>query len=218
MTAPAPLGLRERKRIATSRAIQIAALTLASERGLDNVTIEDIAGAADVSPRTFFNYFASKDAAILGDGPGLADEEAQERFVSAGADSDVLVDLGEMIATSAEHVSMDPDALRLRKVLHKQYPQLSALFMTGRRQLEEQLTALVLRRLRADDPSLDTADPDADVTAAASQARLITFVAIAAMRHGWIEWANGGAATSLGDNIRQAFDQLQSLRLSAGAK
>ncbi|PRY65397.1 TetR family transcriptional regulator [Glaciihabitans tibetensis] len=213
MTAPVPLGLRERKRIATSRAIQLAALTLVNERGLDNVTIDDIAVAADVSPRTFFNYFASKDAAIVGDGPGLADEEAQARFVQASADGDVLVDLGEMIATSAEHISMDADALRLRKVLHKKYPQLSALFMTGRRQLEEQLAALVLRRLQADDPLIETDDP-----AAVSQARLITFVGVAATRHGWAGWADSGAATSLSENIRHAFDQLQLLRLSAGAK
>jgi AcrR family transcriptional regulator len=57
-------GLRERKKRATRQALGTAAMQLAIERGLDNVLVEDIAAAADVSPRTFNNYFASKYEAI----------------------------------------------------------------------------------------------------------------------------------------------------------
>jgi AcrR family transcriptional regulator len=68
-TQPAPrasarLGLRERKKLATRAAIGGAAFRLAMQRGLENVTVEDIAAAADVSPRTFNNYFTSKVEAI----------------------------------------------------------------------------------------------------------------------------------------------------------
>ena len=65
MTDRSPLpGRRERKKLATRHALSSAALQLAAERGLENVTIEDITDQADVSLRTFRNYFASKYEAI----------------------------------------------------------------------------------------------------------------------------------------------------------
>jgi AcrR family transcriptional regulator len=58
-------GLRERKKQATREALSWAALRLAVERGVENVLVEDIAAAANVSPRTFNNYFSSKYEAIV---------------------------------------------------------------------------------------------------------------------------------------------------------
>ncbi|KAA0077377.1 TetR family transcriptional regulator [Mycolicibacterium sp. P9-64] len=57
-------GLRERKKVDTRRALSDAALELAFERGLENVTRDEIAARADVSLRTFNNYFANKYEAI----------------------------------------------------------------------------------------------------------------------------------------------------------
>ena len=57
-------GLRERKKLATRQALTEAAMRLALEHGFDNLRVEDIAGAAGVSPRTFNNYFPSREAAI----------------------------------------------------------------------------------------------------------------------------------------------------------
>jgi AcrR family transcriptional regulator len=57
-------GRRERKKLATRHALSSAALQLAVERGLENVTNEDITARADVALRTFSNYFASKYEAI----------------------------------------------------------------------------------------------------------------------------------------------------------
>jgi AcrR family transcriptional regulator len=58
------IGLRERKRQETRIALSWAAICLSVERGVDNVRVEDIAAAADVSLRTFRNYFSSKAEAI----------------------------------------------------------------------------------------------------------------------------------------------------------
>src|SRR5690242_21392756 len=62
MTAP---GLREKKKQATHKALREAALRLALERGPDNVRVDDIAEAAGVSPRTYNNYFSSREQAIV---------------------------------------------------------------------------------------------------------------------------------------------------------
>lgn len=68
-----PTGLRERKKLAIRRKLGSAALRLAVERGLENVTIEDITAEADVALRTFSNYFASKYEAICALGADRAE-------------------------------------------------------------------------------------------------------------------------------------------------
>lgn len=60
----AKTGLRERKKLATRQALTAAAMRLALEHGFDNLRVEDIAQAAGVSPRTFNNYFSSRESAI----------------------------------------------------------------------------------------------------------------------------------------------------------
>ena len=65
MTANDNGGLRERKKAATREALSTAALRLALEHGPENVRVDDIAEAAGVSPRTYNNYFSSREAAIV---------------------------------------------------------------------------------------------------------------------------------------------------------
>src|ERR1700712_290223 len=90
--ASAPeLGLRERKRQATSRSIQFAVLELIREKGLENVTVDDISKRADISPRTFFNYFDSKESAVMGDSHfGALPPEVSEAFLAAGPSQPIL--------------------------------------------------------------------------------------------------------------------------------
>jgi AcrR family transcriptional regulator len=66
MNEIASANRRERKKQATYRALREAALRLGLERGVEHVTVEDICTAADIAPRTFSNYFETKDDAFVG--------------------------------------------------------------------------------------------------------------------------------------------------------
>ncbi len=64
---PLPVGLRERKKAQTHATIQAHALRLFREQGYEATTVEQIAEAAEVSPSTFFRYFATKEEVVLHD-------------------------------------------------------------------------------------------------------------------------------------------------------
>ena len=65
-TKPSAEGLRYRKKLKARLSVERAALELVIERGYDGVTVEDICARAEISKKTFFNYFPSKAAAIMG--------------------------------------------------------------------------------------------------------------------------------------------------------
>lgn len=206
-------GLRERKRRATRRAIQLAVLELLQERGLDGVTVEEISRAADISPRTFFNYFSSKEEAILGDAPELPSAEIVEAFVVGGRHGvDLLDGITELLVGAGEHSTGDLEIMQLRKELVKQYPELFAMRMATMRTFEDELAAVVERRLLEDDPAAMS-----DREAVGSRARLITLVSFGAMRHAWTCWAAGEPWSLLSERLRESFAELRILFASGSA-
>jgi len=113
VTAPRP-GLRERKKQATRKALREAALRLALERGPGNVRVDDIAEAAGVSPRTYNNYFASREQAIA----AAVTAEREARVAAAVAARPATVRLADAVAEAivAEYSdtgSQDPRTLLL---------------------------------------------------------------------------------------------------------
>lgn len=79
--AAAELGRRERKKVATRRALAEAAITLFRERGFEATTVEDISDAVDVSTRTFHRYFPTKEDVLFADA-----HERLRRFEAALAE------------------------------------------------------------------------------------------------------------------------------------
>ncbi len=207
MTSPTDateLGLRERKRLATRRAIQLAVLTLVKERGLDGVTVDEASRLADVSPRTFFNYFASKEEAVLGDPPELPGDDLVDRFVTGHDGSHLLDGLVALLIVASEAAMADAEIIALRHSLVKDNPQLFAMRMAKMRTFEEEITRVITRRLGHDEPGIEPVELD-------NRARLITLVAFGVMRHAWACWAREGSSGDLGEQLQDSFAQLQTV-------
>lgn len=192
-------GLRERKRRATTSAIQRAAIELALESGL-GVTVEEISRRAEVSPRTFFNYFPTKEDAFLGTVPPLPTGIARERFVTAGPDSDLIDDLTQMLADMSGDEPVDSEVFLLRRRLVASHPELAARRLLTTRTLETQLLEIVQERLLAD--AAVTGD---DTDTVRSHAAVVTFAAFGVVRSAWMRWVDRDGAEPMEECIHSSF-------------
>lgn len=114
--ADGEVGLRSRKKLRTRQAIQDAALELFVDQGFEATTVEQIAARAEVSPTTFFRYFASKSELIKGD-QGERVPSLQQVILKRPASEDDLEVL--RVAIQQEWISgVDPErTLRMASVI-----------------------------------------------------------------------------------------------------
>ncbi|QIV79840.1 TetR/AcrR family transcriptional regulator [Mycolicibacterium frederiksbergense] len=106
-------GLRDRKKLATKEALGRAALDLAAKNGLSSVTTDEIANAANVSARTFFNYFASKEEAVM-----FVVDRAMADVIAAFARRDRTEPvLDSLESTMLEFVEVSDDFFRVVSVV-----------------------------------------------------------------------------------------------------
>lgn len=138
-------GLRERKKLQTREALADAALRLALEKGPDHVTVEEIAEAADVSVRTFFNYFPHKEHAILGRNPERL-ERALERMRTAPPDESPLTTMWHFVQDVLEELGSDGELSR-RGELIMSSPNLLYQLMLSSIDDERRLTAALTERM-----------------------------------------------------------------------
>ncbi|MFC4011705.1 TetR/AcrR family transcriptional regulator [Nonomuraea purpurea] len=139
MAAPAA-GRRERKKQATRVALRQAALRLAIQHGVENVTVEQIAEEADIALRTFFNYFSSKEEAVLASAAAAAEGLIAEFRARPRTESvlhafreAVLIIMNQSYAASHDHI----DALRLIRKAPSLVPQQMAMIATQEKALAE---------------------------------------------------------------------------------
>ncbi|GIE79702.1 TetR family transcriptional regulator [Actinoplanes philippinensis] len=187
-------GRRELKRRQTRLALITAALRLTEERGADRVTTDEISAAAEVSPRTFFNYFATKEDALVGD--PLEDCGAPV----LPADRPLLDALLTALAPAFEQIQHDRELWLLRMRVIAANPQLLPLLIAAAASAEHRLATAI-----ATHSGLDPDHPRPAVVAA---------VANAAVRVALIRWAESGDARPLIEHVREAFAILHDLRES----
>jgi AcrR family transcriptional regulator len=140
------IGLRARKKMATREALRNAAFRLAIERGLVNVRVEDIAAAAGVSPRTYNNYFSSREEAIC----AMAAHRAE--LIGAtlrGRPADEPLGESLIAAMLAPYGSgQDPDRAGLRLMMCE--PSLQGEFLRTGVAMERQLAEGIAERTGTD--------------------------------------------------------------------
>jgi AcrR family transcriptional regulator len=191
------LGLRERKKRLTRRTIAESAFELSLERGLDAVTIDQIAQRAFVSPRTVSNYFPSKEAAVLAV-DGSAPLELLQGAESRPVDEPPLQALRETLVTHMRDLSeADARVLRRREELIDRHPALQLQRAAQYDAFEAAVRALVAQRTGLD----AEADRYPRLVAGAASTGVKT-----AMRM-WVQ--GGGGASEIADLIDQAFRDLE---------
>src|SRR4051812_16541369 len=186
-------GLRERKKLATRVALHEAALRLVAERGLEHVSVDDIAERAEVSPRTFFNYFSSKDDAVLGLDPAATDHMVEFLRGRPAEESPVQAMRAVARAQAAEMLG-ETELWPLRLRVIETHPALLGRLAASFGQSERAMTAAIAERTGS------TADD--------LYPQLLAGVGAAAMRSALHTWLAGDFAASLPDLVDEAWDVL----------
>ena len=187
-------GLRERKKLATRIALHRAALQLVAERGLEHVSVDDIVARADVSPRTFFNYFPAKDDAVLGLDPDVLTQQVQA-FLLRPADETPIQALRAVAHDQAAEMATETELWPLRLRVIDAHPsllgRLAASFGEAQRALAEAIATRSGTRFGVD-----------------AYPVLLAGVAGVAMRTALQRWFAGDFVATLPDLVDEAWDLL----------
>ena len=140
------LGLREQKRLATKHRIEDAATRLVDESSFDKVTIEEICEAAGISRRTFFNYFSTKESAVIGASSEPLTEKQRNDFLNADA-SNLLQLMVEQIKQHLESSHQSQEIHDRRQRIFAD-PDVGVRAMAFRKERSRETMELIAQRLR----------------------------------------------------------------------
>lgn len=169
--------------------ISTAAMSLALERGLHSVTVDEIARAANVSRRTFFNYFPSKAAACIPD-DFPRDREAVKLFLTDHT-VPTLTALARFLWLQVAMARRETPAFALFHDMWRREPEIHPEVYAVLTRTEDDLAKLVARREGREPGSVEAA-----TVAAAS---------IAVLRVAVEQWRSDESPALLEDRISEAF-------------
>jgi AcrR family transcriptional regulator len=191
-----PLDRRERKKARTRRELVEAAIALFEERGFEGATIEDITNAADVSPRTFFRYFASKEE-ILFTEHQLSVDDLRNRLAESPEGEPLLVTVREAMLTIAGRIEENKDFHLLRIRLNAESPTVSAYALRVQQDWVRIIARALAKRLGVN------VYTDLRPTLIAGAANI-------AIRSAMTRWGAGQGRESLRELTSEAFRLLES--------
>lgn len=186
-------SLRDRKKRRTRAALERATLRLSAERGYDHVTVEEIAAEADVSVRTFFNYFAGKDDALIGADPESGPRMTERILGAADGVEPFEAFRAAVLAEISDELNNSRDLWLLRKEVLMQRPDLLVRAFASSAETEQLLSAALAQR--------------AGLPADHLYPRLMVAAGTAAFRCAVTRWATDDNV-ALGDLISEALDLL----------
>ncbi|GAB3577258.1 TetR family transcriptional regulator [Leifsonia lichenia] len=203
------LGLRERKRHETRAQLERATVLLVAEVGIENATVDAICASVPVSPRTFFNYFESKEDAILGMRDLPIDDAflAQHRAETAGQ-SAVEQIVGLLLHVIGPAIG-DTELHDARRAIVKEHPELLRRQFAQMTRMGEQLVAGASGLL-----SHDQAFSAFDAAERASLAELILPFCGGAIRAAVAEWVADGTERDT-DELRKRAVELAGKAIQA---
>ncbi|MGO2035218.1 MAG: TetR/AcrR family transcriptional regulator [Brevibacterium sp.] len=152
-------GLRERKKRERKQALRTAAIELALEKGFDNVTIEDICDRCGVSRRTFFNYYSTKEEALLGRADTVFDDEDQPaiaEFEAGGPEGRLIADLAHLLTSVVRTRLNKREEMHQYHRILKQDPSLMQVQMSRMGNNERLFREMIQRRLDGRPAGTDT--------------------------------------------------------------
>lgn len=144
-------GLRERKKLESRRAIQRAALELTVAAGASGTTVEEIAARANVSTRTFFNYFPSKESALFNAYVGRVDDLVATVIAEVEADptQNPIRVAGNVMLRSAR--ATDPEIWQLQQQVLEGQPDILGIAAGNNLASNRAVTDALCKLLDVDD-------------------------------------------------------------------
>jgi AcrR family transcriptional regulator len=192
--SPVAPGLRERKQQQTRERLKRAAMALFLERGFEATTIDDIATKADMSRRSFFHYFASKEDVVAAWQEDAAAALVAE-ILARPADESMLTAAENAIAAAVKRI--DPAEAAAMSRLKRDNPALRARDQLKYEKLEQALAEGLTQRSGRKSDRL--------------KARLVAMISTGAMRVGGESWIGEGAREKPEAFVKRTFDAIRAI-------